>query len=133
MKFQGKIAVWFWLVFLGGNLLCIAGFFDPKEVHPVVMIFILLFYNMIFLPMAIRNYVFVDEEKLTVCFGFSKESILLEEIREVYRTHDPIASSAASLDRIVIKSRCKELMCSVCDRQKLFEELKRRNPEILFR
>ena len=83
--------------------------------------------------MAIRNYVFVDEEKLTVCFGFSKESILLEEIREVYRTHDPIASSAASLDRIVIKSRCKELMCSVCDREKLFEELKRRNPEILFR
>lgn len=133
MKFRGKIGVVFWLILIGGNVLCIAGFLEPDEVHPIVMLAIMAFYNFIFLPMVIRNYVLLDEEELTVYFGFSKDSIPIADIREVYRTFDPIASSAASLDRIVIKNRHKQLMCSVRERGKLFEELKRRNPEITFR
>lgn len=133
MKFRGKIGVVFWLILLGGNVLCVAGILEPDEVHPVVMIVIMAFYNFIFLPMFIRNYVLLDEENLTVYFGFSKDSIPIADIREVYRTFDPIASSAASLDRIVIKNRHRQLMCSVRERGKLFEELKKRNPEIIFR
>ena len=133
MKFKGKIGIWFWVILIAGNVLCLAGMFEPDEVHPAVMFGIAAFYNLIFLPMVIRNYVLLDGEVLTVYFGFSKDSIPIADIREVYRTFDPIASSAASLDRIVIKNRHRQLMCSVRERGKLFEELKRRNPEIHFR
>ena len=54
------------------------------------------------------------------------------KITEVYQIYNPIASSAASLDRVLIKSRRKELMCSVKNKEKIFECLKERNPQIQF-
>ncbi|MHA9736589.1 PH domain-containing protein [Robinsoniella peoriensis] len=66
-------------------------------------------------------------------FGFGKESIKVNEILEVYQTHNPIASSAASLDRIVLKSKRSEIMCSVKEKARLFEELEKRNHDIIFR
>lgn len=90
-------------------------------------------FQAVFLPILIRNYVQVEKDVLTVCFGFGKDSLPIGEILEVYSTHNPIASSAASLDRIVIRSRKKEMMCAVRDKEKLFGELKRINPEIRIR
>ena len=74
----------------------------------------------------------VTEDKFIIAFGFNKESIPLSEIIEVYQTHNPIASSAASLDRVLIKSRRKELMCSVKNKEKMFEYLKKKNSQIQF-
>lgn len=130
MKFQGKIGLWFWLVMLGGEALLIASFFEPGSKG--VMIGTFLFYNLIFLPFVFRNYVEITEENFTIAFGFNKESIPLSEITEVYQTYNPIASSAASLDRVLIKSRRKELMCSVKNKEKMFECLKEKNPQIQF-
>ena len=84
----------------------------------------------VFLAIMLRNYVMIEDGKLTVYFGFGKESIPIEEIVEVRRTCDPIASSAASLDRLVIKSRRQEVMCSVCEKDQLFQVLLKCNPNI---
>ena len=130
MKFQGKIGWWFWLVMLGGEALLIASFFEAGS--EIIMIGSFLFYNLLFLPFVFRNYVEITEENFIIAFGFNKESIPLSEITEVYQTHNPIASSAASLDRVLIKSRRKELMCSVKNKEKMFECLRERNPQIQF-
>ena len=89
--------------------------------------------NLVFIPIIVRNYVLLNDEAITLYFGFGKESIKVNEILEVYQTHNPIASSAASLDRIVIKGRRSEIMCSVKDKTKLIEEIKKINQQIVFR
>lgn len=130
MKFQGKIGWWFWLVMLGGEALLVASFFETGS--KIIIIGSFLFYNLLFLPFVFRNYVEITEDKFIIAFGFNKESIPLSEITEVYQTHNPIASSAASLDRILVKSRRKDLMCSVKNKEKMFEYLKEKNPLIQF-
>ena len=59
-----------------------------------------------------------------MAFGFYKESMLVQNVMEVYKTKNPIASSAASLDRIVIKGKRQEIICSVTKKEELFAELK---------
>lgn len=130
MKFQGKIGWWFWLVMLGGEALLLASFFEPDG--KLITAGIFLFYNVMFLPFVFRNYVEITEDKFIIAFGFTKDSMTISEITDVYQTHNPIASSAASLDRVVIKGRRKELMCSVKNKEKMFECLKEKNPQIHF-
>lgn len=48
----------------------------------------------------------------------------------MYKTHNPIASGALSLDRVMIRGRRQEALISVCDKELLFRELKRINPAI---
>ena len=63
---------------------------------------------------------------MTVVFGFLRDTMKFSEIERVYETHNPIAGSAASLDRIVMKGRHQELMCAVKDKQQLFDALEKR-------
>lgn len=132
MRLKGKTAAWFWMIFIGGNSLMLYEFFFSRDNIPALIIGFII-YNVVFLPIIIRNYVIIENGALTVVFGFGKDSVKIEEITEVYRTHNPISSSAASLDRIVIKTRRQEMMCSVCARDQLFRELKRINPAITIR
>ncbi|WP_373213111.1 PH domain-containing protein [Ruminococcus sp. 5_1_39BFAA] len=132
MKFQGKIAVWFWAIIIVANGMLIYDIIFSGDNLAAGLVGGVIF-NVVFLPMVIRNYVFVSEDVVKVYFGILKDSVQIRDIVEVYATHNPIASSAASLDRIVIKGRRNELMCSVREKEKLFEELKKRNAEILFR
>lgn len=132
MKIKGKIAVWFWLILISGNILVIYGFFEEELTRGdagglLITLFIL---NIICLPMVIKNYVEIDGDKLTLVLGFGRDSIKIEDITEVYRTHNPIAAGALSLDRVVIKGKRQEMMISVCDKEQLFHELKRINPRI---
>ena len=131
MKLQGKISIWFWIILIAGNAFMLYGLCFAGE-QMVILILTLILYNIIFLPIVIRNYVLIEDGNLKLVFGFARDSMEVEEIISVRHTWDPIASSAASLDRIVIKSRRKEIMCSVRDKQKLYDELKRLNPEIRF-
>lgn len=132
MKFQGKIAVWFWAIIIVANGMLIYDIIFSGDNLAAGLVGGVIF-NVVFLPMVIRNYVLVSEDTVTVYFGILKDSVQIRDIVEVYATHNPIASSAASLDRIVIKGRRNELICSVREKKKLFEELKKRNEEILFR
>ncbi len=132
MKFEGKVAGWFWAIVVGGNAL--AGYeliFSRDNIAALLLGIVTL--NVVFLPILLRNYVLVEENLVTICFGLIKDYIKISDIVEVYQTHNPIASSAASLDRVVIKGRRSEMMCSVREKERLFEELKKRNPAIIFR
>ena len=110
MKFKGKVAVWYWAI-------CILA--------EGAMI-----YSLLMLPMLFRNYVLIEQNWIQIVFGFLKDSMEISEIREIYRTHNPLASTAASLDRLVIKGRRQEMMCAVCDREGLLQELMKKNPGI---
>ena len=114
MKFRGKVDLWFWAVMLFGDVLMFGAVFTPGL--SIVMIISFIVYNVIFIPLVARNYVEISDDILTVVCGFSKDSIGILEIQEVYSTNNPVASSAASLDRIVIKGSQKMLMCAVKER-----------------
>lgn len=132
MRIKGKTAVWYWAVLIIGNLFILSAFADGK-IGIILPVLIFIIYNLIFLPIGVRNYVEITEDRFTIAFGFSTDYINMGEIEEVYRTYNPIASSAASLDRLVIKNSRKEIICSVRDKNKLIEELKKRNSKIKFK
>ncbi len=134
MQIKGKIAIWFWCILVGVNIAMIYEIVTTGAAKGLLFIvFILIFFNSIFVPMVIKNYVEIDDEKMTLVLGLCKDSIKIEDIIEVYRTHNPISAGALSLDRVVIKGRRQEMIISVCDKEQLFHELKQRNPKIQIR
>ena len=141
MKFKGKIALWFWIIFFGGEGLILykmaeSIFFghDTEDIivyhlfnpHIFCLAISFVIYTLVFLPIVARNYVLIEDGKIKLFFGFSTDVIDISEIREIRSTCSPIASSAASLDRLVIKGRRQEMIVSVKDKQKFLEELKKR-------
>ena len=132
MKFKGKIAVWFWALEILANAMILYDLIFKRD-NIIALVIGGVILNLVFIPIIVRNYVLLNDESITLYFGFGKESIKVNEILEVYQTHKPIASSAASLDRIVIKGRRSEIMCSVKDKTKLIEEIKKINQHIVFR
>lgn len=135
MIFKGKIGVWFWLLLIGGNIALICGGIYEKlnDGEMLDLFFVFFLINIICVPMVIRNYVQIDGEKLIFVLGFCKDYMKIEDITEVYRTHNPIAAGALSLDRIVIKAKRQEWIIAVLDKEQLFHELKWRNPKIQIR
>ncbi len=127
MKFQGKIDLWFWLVMLFGEVSVVCASFDGEGIV-WIGVFAGIILNLCFLPFVIRNHVEISEDELTIAFGFSRMSIGLSEIRSVSRTNNPMSSTAASLDRIVIKGNQKELLCAVKDRDRFFQYLQEKCP-----
>lgn len=88
MKFHGKIAVWFWVIIIVANGMLIYDiiFLGDNLVAGLVGGVI---FNVVFLPMVIRNYVLVSEDAVTVYFGILKDSVQIRDIVEVYATHTP--------------------------------------------
>lgn len=127
MRIKGKVALWYWILILGINVAFLYGICCEKVFS---LILIGGFVDLIMVPFAVRNYVELNEDSITVVFGFGKDSMKINEIEQVYRTCDPISATAASLDRIVIKGSRKELMCAVKEKERLFEYLQQKNPNI---
>ena len=72
--FKGKIAWWYWLIVIGTNaLLLYELFFSGDSI--VLLLGVLIFCNVIYLPMLIRNYVVIDELNLVLYFGLFKDSM----------------------------------------------------------
>lgn len=131
IRFKGKIAVWFWVIIALCNIVCIYACIDKEANGEIVAGIIgLLICNIVFLPMVIRNYVEVQEDKLIIAFGFSTETINISDITEMYESCNPLASTAASLDRVIIKAGSRMLMCSVNEKTELFENVKEKNPNL---
>ena len=135
MRIKGKIAIWFWIMFAGMEVLMLYSFFVPSDEGrdiglQVIVAFVFLVWNIVFLPMLVKNYVEIDGEKLVLVLGLCRTTMEIGEIKEVYKTHNPIASGALSLDRVMIRGRRQEMLISVCDKELLFRELKRINPAI---
>ncbi|EOS40630.1 hypothetical protein C808_00685 [Lachnospiraceae bacterium M18-1] len=135
MIFKGKIGVWFWLLLIGVNITLICGGIheELKDGEMLELFFAFFLINIICVPMVIRNYVQIDGEKLIFVLGFCKDYMKIEDITEVYRTHNPIAAGALSLDRVVIKAKRQEWVISIHGKEQLFHELKVRNLKIQIR
>lgn len=128
MRFKGKVDLWFWIaMIIGDGILISAILSEPDSIACLVG---LIVYNMAFLPFVLRNYVDVSDEHVTIVFGFIKQSISLSELTEVRRTKNPISSTAASLDRIILKGNHKSMMCAVRNRDDFLDLLKRKNPAV---
>ena len=124
MKFKGKVGVWVWLLLAGLNIFllnCLLALPEGDKVSLGIVLFSVLIVDSTCIPAAIKNYVEIDGGKLIQVVG---------EITEVYRTHNPIASGAMSLDRIMIKGRKREMLISIHEKEQFFSELKRLNPSI---
>ena len=134
IRFKGKVAIWFWVLIVLCNVVCIYACFD-KEANGGTVVGIISFVicNLIFLPMVIRNYVEVQEDKLIIAFGFSTETVDISDITEMYESNNPLASTAASLDRIIIKAGSRMLMCSVKEKAELFKTVKEKKPNLKLR
>ena len=73
----------------------------------------------------------MTKDTLTVCFGFGKDEIKIRDIVEVRETRNPIAAGAASMDRIAIKDKQKELIFAVKKKEEFYQELKKRRRKIV--
>lgn len=136
MKFKGKVGIWVWLILAGLNIFLPYCFVTSTErdIVPLgIVIFSLSIVDITCIPAAVRNYVEIDGERLIQVAGFGRDMIEIQEITEVYRTHNPIASGALSLDRIMIKGRKREMMIAIYEKEQFFSELKRLNPAIQIR
>ncbi|HIX58465.1 MAG TPA: PH domain-containing protein [Candidatus Blautia gallistercoris] len=133
MVFKGKTAPWFLAIIAAANIGLIYEILtDPRERAATIVGFVIC--NLLFFgPILFRNYLVLGDDRVTVYFGFLKDSLEISDITEVYRTHNPLASTAASLDRIVIRGYRNEIMCALQDREKFFAELQKRNPDIRIR
>lgn len=133
MKFKGKVGVWVWLLLAGLNIFllnCLLALPEGDKVSLGIVLFSVLIVDSTCIPAAVKNYVEIDGGKLIQVVGFGRDTIEIHEITEVYRTHNPIASGAMSLDRIMIKGRKREMLISIHEKEKFFSELKRLNPSI---
>lgn len=128
MRFKGKVDLWFWIVMIFGDVLLF--FTILSEPDSIACIVGFLIYNLAFLPFVIRNYVDVTDDRVIIVFGFIKQSMLLSELTEVRRTKNPISSTAASLDRIILKGNHKSMMCAVRDRDGFLDLLNRKKSAI---
>lgn len=133
MKFKGKVAIWFYGMILIYNLFIVQPIYhlfvtEFRMGVFLILIFTLVLLNITFIPLVVRNYVILDAECLIIHIGFWKESISYKDIKDVKPSHNPIASSAASLDRIAILSQTGNAMAYVAVREKkrFIEELRKK-------
>ena len=119
MIFKGKIGIWFWLLLIGVNIAMVyEGIHEEMKGGEMLGLFFAFFLtNIICVPLVIRNYVQIDGEKLLFVLGFCKDSMKVEDITEVYKTHNPIAAGALSLDRVCIRAKRQEWIVSVEDKE----------------
>lgn len=129
MKFKGKIAPWYWIILIMVNGMVFYFNMIGESRATEIMIYAIIA-DFVLLPPIIRNYVLLENNEITVAFGFGKDTVKVREITEIYPTRNPLATSAASFDRIVIKTKEREIMCAVKKKEELQKELKKQNKRI---
>lgn len=138
MRFAGKVDGWFYALTVGVNVMLawpIVSFFgDPTKEGALVglcmSVVIVVLCDLLIIPMLVRNYVEFDGEgNLLIVFGFQKATYPVAKIRRARETHNPLASLAASLDRIELRIGYDELMIAVKDKDRFYAELERRCPD----
>lgn len=136
VRFAGKVDAWFYAVFAAANLILLASLLpvlDASKQDGAIALLVLLVCFLaldgLTIPMLVRNYVeFDDEDNLVIVFGLSKVVFPVNRITSVRETNNPLASTAASLDRIEIKAGYEEVMIAVKDKEAFYQELTTRNP-----
>ena len=117
-RFYGKNAVWFYGVVLFYNLLPLWACFHPDFQWTALMIGLYIFlylFDLLFIPIMVRNYVDVYDSYFIFRYGIWKDRIDLSAITVLEKSHCGLASSANSLDRIHIETDDKDFYISLKD------------------
>lgn len=139
MRFAGKVDWWYYAMAVGVNVMLawpIASFFaDPSKEGALVVSFVCLLCvvlcDLLIIPTLLRNHVEFDGEgNLNIVFGLQKASYPVSKVRKARETHNPLASLAASLDRIELRVGYDEFMIAVKDKDRFFQELEHRCPGV---
>ena len=127
-QFKGKNAIWFVMSFLIYNLLPLL--LIGKELNIsnkfVIITLLILYYcgNLIVLPFMLRNRVELFDDYFMFYYGFGKQKIYIKDIKEIKKSHNPIASSANSFDRIYVATNQTELYISLRKNDEFIQMIK---------
>lgn len=124
-RFDGKTAWWLWLLFFIYNLIPVAIIvFDKSFVWSVGTIigFVACYLlNIIWLPILIRDWADVYEDHFILYYGFSKFYIKIEDIISIKKSHNIVATTANSLDRIYVETKKKGFYLSLYKNDEFIE------------
>ena len=134
MKFQGKIAPWWYIIIAFFNLLTV-GFYATSGINGTSAMYIplLIIVDLFMIPVLFKNYVTVDKDYVTVYFGLIKKAVPTKQNTRVKQQNDLKASYSASFDRIAIESKTMDLLyISIHDKQGFLRELMKVNKGIKY-
>ena len=131
MKFQGRIGVTLLIFLFILNLFAFWNIHEEGKTDIIIMVFIFLTIDALFLYLTLKNYTIISNEGLiTICLGVFKTKIPCNEIISIKKTHNPLASMSMSFRRLDIVYKSGQVLMSVKDESAFISELVRRNPRI---
>lgn len=129
-RFRGKNAWWLILIFIISNILPLNILFKADVTFDIALLSTFVFYyivfDVIFLPILIRNHIDLYEDYFIFYYGFSKRKVMIQKIKKIEKSRDMTASSANSLDRIYIETKDDEFMISLKENNEFIEVIRNR-------
>ena len=131
-RYKGKNDIWLILVFVFYNLLPIGIYFftdDKENLYNNWWLLIWVFYysfNIIWIPVLIRNRVELYDDYFIFYYGLGKEKIFIKDILKIEKSNNSIASSANSLDRIHLITTQKDFYISLKNNDNFIDKIKQR-------
>lgn len=130
--YKGKNALWVYAVAVFYNLLPLFSFSLPKNVSDwwiLAAVFLLYYaFDFILIPILARNRIEITGHKFTFYYGFGKTTYEIYDLKHIRLTHNPIAASANSLDRIEMDFGDRELIVSLRDNDGFIRRIKEIHP-----
>lgn len=124
-RFDGKTAWWLYLLLILYNLAPIGIIVFDKSFSwnaATIIGFVCCYLiNFIWLPLMIVDWVDVYDEYFVFYYGFVKVSVKISDVVEIKKSHNPIASTANSLDRICVKTQKKTFYLSLYKNDEFIE------------
>lgn len=124
-RFDGKTAWWLWALFIVYNMIPFAiVIFDTTFVWnagTIVGFIVCYLVNIIWLPILIRDFVDVFDEYFVFYYGFRKITIKFEDVISISKTHNPIAATANSFDRLHIVTKSRNIYISLYKNDEFIE------------
>lgn len=124
--YAGKNAWWLILVIGLYNVCPIIIFYNNLDILNIWWIILGVFYygfNLVWIPILIRNKIELYDNYFILYYGFQKERININDIIQIEKSHNPIAATANSIDRIYIKTNNRELYISLKDNDNFIKEI----------
>lgn len=79
----------------------------------IILVIYYLIGDLIFIPCMINNKIELYDDYFIFHYMFSKQKVMLKDIKTIKKSHSFIASSANSLDRIYIETKNQSMYISL--------------------
>ncbi len=124
-KYPGKNAAWFLIIIFVYQIIPLIVLMSAESFAVWLLIFLVIWYafDFLLLPITFRNYVLLNEDHFVFVYGFSKETVDIKDIKKIEKTHSVLASSANSLDRILIETKGNTMMISLKDNDDFIKQI----------